>query len=122
MPGFGAAGGVAAIAAAIPLAASFTPSERARAQGAALEVDISDLAPSATKTVEWRGKPIWVTRRTPQMTAALLRSACQVSTVRGLDGFAADLLSNVTGVRKEAGYLLPLRSQFSRDPSSAVIG
>ena len=75
----GAAGGIAAVAAALPLVASFAPSERARAQGAALEVEISDIAPGAMKTVEWRGKPVWVMRRTPEMTAALLGREAQLA-------------------------------------------
>ena len=66
-----AAGGVAAVATAVPFVASFAPSERARAMGAAVEVDIGDLAPGDTKTVEWRGKPVWVVRRTPEMVAAV---------------------------------------------------
>lgn len=67
----GAAGGVAALATALPLASSLAPSERARALGAAVEVDVSDLAPGAMKTVEWRGKPVWLMRRTPQQLAGL---------------------------------------------------
>ncbi len=67
----GAAGGAAAIATAVPFVASFAPSERAKALGAAVEVDISDLTPGAMKTVEWRGKPVWVVRRTAEMLAAL---------------------------------------------------
>ena len=67
----GTAGGAAAIATAVPFVASFAPSERAKALGAAVEVDISDLAPGAMKTVEWRGKPVWVVRRTAEMLAAL---------------------------------------------------
>jgi ubiquinol-cytochrome c reductase iron-sulfur subunit len=67
----GAAGGAAAIATAVPFVASFAPSERAKALGAAVEVDISDLAPGAMKTVEWRGKPVWVVRRTAEMLASL---------------------------------------------------
>jgi ubiquinol-cytochrome c reductase iron-sulfur subunit len=67
----GVAGGVAAIATAIPFVASFAPSERARASGGPVEVDISDLPPGGVKTVEWRGKPVWVVRRTPQMLASL---------------------------------------------------
>ena len=66
-----AAGGVAAVATAIPFVSTLAPSERAKAQGAAVEVDIADLAPGAMKTVEWRGKPVWVVRRTPEMIAAL---------------------------------------------------
>lgn len=67
----GVASGVAAVATAVPFVSTLTPSERARAAGAAVEVDISDLAPGATKVVEWRGKPVWIQRRTPEMLAAL---------------------------------------------------
>lgn len=65
------AGGAAAVATAVPFVSSFAPSERAKAQGAAVEVDISDLAPGDSKVVEWRGKPVWVVRRTPDMIASL---------------------------------------------------
>ncbi len=67
----GVAGGVAAVATAMPFVASFAPSERAKAAGGPVEVDISDIPPGGVKTVEWRGKPVWVVRRTPQMLAAL---------------------------------------------------
>lgn len=65
------AGGVAAVSTTVPFVSSFAPSERVKAQGAAVEVDIADLAPGASKTVEWRGKPVWVVRRTPAMIASL---------------------------------------------------
>ena len=68
-----AAGGVAAVATAAPFVASLEPSERARAAGAAVEVDIGDIPLGGMKTVEWRGKPVWIVRRTPQMLAALQR-------------------------------------------------
>jgi ubiquinol-cytochrome c reductase iron-sulfur subunit len=61
------AGGVAAVAAAIPLAASMLPSERAKAAGAPVEVDLSKLEPGQKMVVEWRGKPVWIVRRTPDM-------------------------------------------------------
>ncbi len=67
-----ATGGVAAVATSIPFVSSFAPSERARAAGGPVEVDISDIPPGGVKTVEWRGKPVWVVRRTPDMMAALL--------------------------------------------------
>ena len=67
----GAAGGVGVIGAAVPFVASFAPSERARAAGGPVEVDIAGLAPGDIKTVEWRGKPVWIVRRTPQMLEAL---------------------------------------------------
>jgi ubiquinol-cytochrome c reductase iron-sulfur subunit len=66
-----AAGGVAAVATAIPFVSSFAPSERAKAAGGPVEVDISDILPGGIKTVEWRGKPVWVVRRTAEMLASL---------------------------------------------------
>ena len=67
----GAMAGVAVVTTAIPFVASFAPSERAKAAGGPVEVDLSDLLPGAAKTVEWRGMPVWVVRRTPEMLAAL---------------------------------------------------
>ena len=71
----GAAGGAAAVATAVPFVKTFTPSERAKAMGAPVEVDLADLPPGGMKTVEWRGKPVWVLRRTPEMLAQLEKNA-----------------------------------------------
>ena len=57
-------GVVGAGAAAIPFVLSMNPSERAKAAGAPVEVDISKLEPGQKITVEWRGKPVWILRRT----------------------------------------------------------
>ena len=73
------AGGVAAGAAAVPFVASMLPSERAKAAGAPVEVDIADLKPGEMKTVEWRGKPVWVIKRTPDMVASLKKTDVQVA-------------------------------------------
>lgn len=75
----GAAGGAAAVATAVPFVSSFAPSERARAMGAAVEVDISDIPPGGMKTVEWRGKPVWIMRRTPDMLAALQKDIADLA-------------------------------------------
>ena len=72
------AAGVAVAVVAVPLVSSFAPSERAKAAGAAVEADISDIAPGAVKTVEWRGKPVWVMRRTPEMLATLAAQDSQL--------------------------------------------
>ncbi len=64
-------GGAGVVAMAAPFVASFAPSERAKAAGAPVEADISKLAPGEMMVVEWRGKPIWVLRRTPEMLASL---------------------------------------------------
>jgi ubiquinol-cytochrome c reductase iron-sulfur subunit len=66
-----AAGGVGGVATAIPFVSTFQPSERARAAGAAVEADISTLKPGEMMTVEWRGKPVWIVKRTPEQVAAL---------------------------------------------------
>jgi ubiquinol-cytochrome c reductase iron-sulfur subunit len=65
------AGAAAGAALAIPLLSSMAPSARAQAAGAPVEVDISHLPPGAMMTVEWRGKPVWIIHRTPEMLAAL---------------------------------------------------
>lgn len=67
----GCAGAVGGMAAAVPFVSSFQPSERAKAAGAAVEADISALKPGEKMTVEWRGKPVWILRRTPEQLAAL---------------------------------------------------
>jgi ubiquinol-cytochrome c reductase iron-sulfur subunit len=64
-------GAVGAAFTAVPFVSSFEPSERAKAAGAPVEVDISALQPGEKMTVEWRGKPVWIVRRTPEEVAAL---------------------------------------------------
>jgi ubiquinol-cytochrome c reductase iron-sulfur subunit len=66
-----AAGGVVGVSTAGVLVSTFQPSERAKAAGAPVEVDISDVKPGEMKVVEWRGKPVWILRRTPEMLASL---------------------------------------------------
>ncbi|MEC5206215.1 ubiquinol-cytochrome c reductase iron-sulfur subunit [Vogesella perlucida] len=61
-----AVGGVAAAGVAVPFLMSFAPSERAKAAGAPVEVDISKLEAGQKINVEWRGKPVWVLSRTPE--------------------------------------------------------
>ena len=67
----GCAGAVGAGFLAVPLIGSFEPSERARAAGAPVEADISALKPGEKMTVGWRGKPVWIVRRTSDQLAEL---------------------------------------------------
>ncbi len=94
-----AAGGVAAVSTAIPFVSTLAPSERARAAGGPVEVDISDIPPGGLKTVEWRGKPVWVLRRTPEMLAAL----------QGHD----DALADPASARSE-------QPEYARNPARAL--
>lgn len=79
---------------ATPFATSFQPSERARAAGAAVEANIGALQPGEKMTVEWRGKPVWIVRRTPAQLAELAK----------IDGLLADPKSQ--------------RSNFSATPTA----
>jgi ubiquinol-cytochrome c reductase iron-sulfur subunit len=66
-----AVGGAAGVAVAVPFAASMLPSERAKAAGAPVEVDITKIAPGEMAVIEWRGKPVWVIHRTKEMIESL---------------------------------------------------
>jgi len=68
-----AVGGVAGAGVALPLVSTFAPSDKARAAGAPVEVDIGSLAPGEMRTVEWRGKPVWIIRRTEEQLASLAK-------------------------------------------------
>jgi ubiquinol-cytochrome c reductase iron-sulfur subunit len=74
------AGAVGGAATAIPFVSSFAPSERAKAAGAPVQVDIGSLRPGEKLTVEWRGKPVWIVRRTP----------AQLESLKKLDPLLAD--------------------------------
>jgi ubiquinol-cytochrome c reductase iron-sulfur subunit len=65
------AGGAAAVAAAAPFFVSMFPSARARAAGAPVEVDIAKVEPGMLIRAEWRGKPVWILHRTPEMLKTL---------------------------------------------------
>ena len=67
----GAVSAAAGIGVAVPFAWSWWPSERAKAAGAPVTADISNLAPGELQVVEWRGKPVWILHRTPAMIDGL---------------------------------------------------
>lgn len=64
-------GGAGAVAVAVPFIASWNPSARAKNAGAPVEVNISKAEPGQLIRVKWRGKPVWVVRRTPEMLDGL---------------------------------------------------
>ena len=97
----GCAGAVGGVATAVPFVSTFAPSERAKAAGAAVEVDVSALNPGEKLTVEWRGKPVWVVRRT----------SAQLANLKSLDGKLADPASD----RK--AYPVP---DYAKNPARAI--
>ncbi|QNP49720.1 ubiquinol-cytochrome c reductase iron-sulfur subunit [Diaphorobacter aerolatus] len=76
----GCAGAVGGVGVAVPFVSSFQPSEKAKAAGAPVEVDISSLQEGEKLTVEWRGKPVWIVKRTK----------AQIAELPSLDGQLAD--------------------------------
>ena len=80
----GCAGAVGGVAAAVPFVSTFQPSEKAKAAGAAVEVDISSLKPGEKVTVEWRGKPVWIIKRTPEQLAELPKLDTQLADPQSL--------------------------------------
>lgn len=62
-----AMGGIGVIGVAIPFVASMAPSKRARSAATPVEADLSRLEPGQLVTLEWRGKPVWILRRTPEI-------------------------------------------------------
>ncbi|MDP2015531.1 ubiquinol-cytochrome c reductase iron-sulfur subunit [Hydrogenophaga sp.] len=74
-----AMGGVGAAVVAVPFVSTFQPSERAKAAGAAVEVDVSGILPGEKIVVEWRGKPVWIMRRTPEQLAELEKIGGQLA-------------------------------------------
>ena len=64
-------GGAGAVAAAVPFIKSWQPSARAQVAGAPVTEDISKLEVGQRLIVPWRGQPVWIIRRTPEMLAAL---------------------------------------------------
>ncbi len=102
MIGTAVVGGAGVAAVAVPFVSTFTPSERAKAAGASVEVDISGIKPGEKITVEWRGKPVWILKRTPE----------QLATLPKLDGLLADPLS-----KRKPDELTP---SYARNPNRSI--
>ncbi|MDO8654609.1 MAG: ubiquinol-cytochrome c reductase iron-sulfur subunit [Undibacterium sp.] len=86
-----AVGGVAGLATAGALVSTFQPSERAKAAGAPVEADISDLKPGEMKVFEWRGKPVWILKRTPEMMASLAKTEDKVADPKSDKPYTMDI-------------------------------
>lgn len=72
-------GAIGAAAVAVPFIGSMLPSERAKAAGAPVEVDVSKIKPGEMMVAEWRGQPVWILNRTDAMTADLAKHNNQLS-------------------------------------------
>ena len=84
-------GGVGALATAVPFISTMTPSAKAKAIGAPVEVDISGLKPGERMTVQWQGKPVWILRRSKE-------------TISSLDQLDAKVLDPESSQKQQPGY------------------
>jgi len=82
--------------AAVPFVWSWWPSERAKAAGAPVEVDVSRMEPGELKIVEWRGKPVWVVRRTKEMLDSLKAVAAKLTDPSSSDSAQPEYAKNET--------------------------
>ncbi|MWJ26836.1 ubiquinol-cytochrome c reductase iron-sulfur subunit [Halomonas sp. ZH2S] len=111
-------GAVGAVGVAVPFVASWQPSARARAAGAPVRADISKLEAGQRMTVEWRGRPIWVINRTPEMLERTLgieseRLADPDSSVPQQPAYAS---SELRSIRPEIGVLIGICTHLGCSP------
>lgn len=85
------AGGIGGVAVVVPFVASFAPSAKAKAAGAPVEVDISNLKPGDMMTVAWRGKPVWIINRTDRMLADVKKADNDVADPHSKNPFSMPL-------------------------------
>ena len=102
----GAVGGVAVVGVATPFIASFFPSERAKAAGAPVEVDISKLEPGQKIDVEWRGKPVWVVNRTKEMRDNMAKIEGQLTDPNSDGSDQPEYAKNKTRARADKANVL----------------
>ena len=101
-----AVGAIGTVAAVSPFVFSMFPSERAKAAGAPIEVDISKLEPGMLLTVEWRGKPVWIVNRTKEMLDQLNASGDNLADAISDSSSQPEYAKNPTRARKEHENIL----------------
>lgn len=111
-------GAVGMVGVAVPFVASWQPSARARAAGAPVQADIAKLQPGQRMTVEWRGRPVWIIRRTPEMiarteTVATERLADPDSNHPQQPAYVQGALRSI---KPEVGVLIGLCTHFGCSP------
>lgn len=114
-----AVGGLGCAVALVPFVASLMPSERAKAAGAPVEADIATLEPGQMMTVEWRGKPVWILHRTPEMLATLPRLEAQLSDPQSAQHQQPDSCRNVQrSIKPEILIAVGICTHLGCSPSS----
>jgi ubiquinol-cytochrome c reductase iron-sulfur subunit len=115
-------GGVAGVAVAVPFVMSMNPSARARAAGAPVEQDISKVEPGMMITVEWRGKPVWIVHRTPEMLASLPKIDSEVADPQSSVKQQPDYAKNeARSIKPEFLVLVGICTHLGCSPSQKLI-
>jgi len=115
-------GAAGVVGVAVPFVGSWNPSAKAKAAGAPVEVNISKLEPGQMMTVEWRGKPVYVLRRTPEALASLETVESRLRDPSSEDSTQPEYVKNrvrsVEG-KEEIAVLLGLCTRGCVHPSAA---
>ena len=74
-------GGIGAVFALIPFLSSMSPSEKTKTAAAPIEIDISKIQPGTFKVVAWRGKPVWIVRRTDEMISQIKDNSIHIKNI-----------------------------------------
>jgi len=114
-----AIGGAGAIGALVPFISSMLPSERAKAAGAPVEVDIGKLEPGQMMTVEWRGKLVWIINRSKEMLDSLPKLAEAVADPKSEKDMQPTYCKNETrSIKPEILVAVGICTHLSCSPSS----
>jgi ubiquinol-cytochrome c reductase iron-sulfur subunit len=111
--------GAAGAGVAVPFAWSWWPSERAKAAGAPVTADISNLSPGEMQVVEWRGKPVWIIRRTKEMLDAVKKADDKVTDPNSDVPLQPDYAKNdYRSIKPEVMVLVGICSHLGCSPQS----
>ena len=99
-------GGAGVLAAAVPFVHSMSVSARAQAAGAPVEADISKISPGEMATFEWRGKPVWVVRRSERMMETLSKVEPELADPKSQGSEQPDYAENPARARDESRDVL----------------
>jgi len=110
-------GGAGGLAAVWPFIASMNPSQRAKAAGAPVEVDISKIEPGSYATVEWRGKPVWVIYRTKEMLDLLTKHDDKLSDPKSESSIQPDYAKNLRAIKEQYMVVVGICTHLGCSPS-----
>ena len=114
-----AVGGAGAVAALVPFVSSLLPSERAKAAGAPVEVEVGKLEAGQMMTVEWRGKPVWIINRTAEMLGTLPKLDGQMADPKSDKEMQPAYARNETrSIKKELMVVIGICTHLGCSPSS----